>query len=74
LALLGAWLGWEKLPLIILLSAVVGATVGIGLIVLRRQGRDVPIPFGPYLAAAGWIAMLWGDQIIAGYLGYSGLG
>ena len=74
LALLGAWLGWEKLPLIILLSAVVGAVVGVSLIVFRRQGRDVPIPFGPYLAAAGWIAMLWGDQIIAGYLGYVGLG
>jgi len=50
------------------------AVVGVSLIVFRRQGRDVPIPFGPYLAAAGWIAMLWGDQIIAGYLGYVGLG
>ncbi len=74
LAVLGAWLGYEKLPLIILLSAVVGACVGISLIVLRKQGRDVPIPFGPFLAAAGWIAMLWGDQIIAGYLGFAGLG
>lgn len=74
LAVLGAWLGWEKLPLIILLSAVVGACVGISLMVFRKQGRDVPIPFGPYLAAAGWIAMLWGDQIIAGYLGFAGLG
>ena len=74
LAVLGAWLGWEMLPLIILLSAVVGACVGIGLMVFRKQGRDVPIPFGPYLAAAGWVAMLWGDQIKSGYLGFTGLG
>jgi len=70
LAALGAWLGWQMLPLIILLSALVGATVGISLIVLKRQDRSVPIPFGPYLAAAGWIAMLYGPQIIDGYLDY----
>ncbi|MFK8017490.1 MAG: A24 family peptidase, partial [Gammaproteobacteria bacterium] len=74
LAVLGAWLGWEKLPLIILLSAVVGAVVGITLIATRKQGREVPIPFGPYIAAAGWIAMLWGDQIIRSYLRFSGVG
>ena len=68
LAVLGAWLGWQMLPLIILLSAVVGAAVGIAMIVVRRHDRNIPIPFGPYLAAAGWIAMLWGDQIIAAYL------
>ena len=68
LAVLGAWLGWQMLPLIILLSAVVGATVGIAMIIVRRQDRNIPIPFGPYLAAAGWIAMLWGDQIVAAYL------
>ncbi len=73
LAALGAWLGWQKLPLIILLSAVVGAIVGIALMALRKRGREVPIPFGPYLAAAGWVAMLWGDQIIGGYLNYAGL-
>jgi len=68
LAALGAWLGWQQLPLIILMSAVVGAVVGILLMVLRRHERSVPIPFGPYLAAAGWIAMLWGDVITSSYL------
>jgi len=68
LAALGAWLGWQMLPLIILLSAVVGASVGIALIVFRRHDRSIPIPFGPYLAAAGWIAMLWGPQIVSAYL------
>ncbi len=68
LAALGAWLGWQMLPLIILLSACVGALVGIGLIVLRGRDRNIPIPFGPYLAAAGWIAMLWGEQIVTTYL------
>ena len=72
LAVLGAWLGWQVLPLIILLSAAVGATVGVTMIVLRRQDRSVPIPFGPYLAAAGWIAMLYGEQIVAGYLDFMG--
>jgi leader peptidase (prepilin peptidase)/N-methyltransferase len=68
LAALGAWLGWQLLPLIILLSACVGAVVGIALIVIRGRDRNLPIPFGPYLAAAGWIAMLWGEQIVATYL------
>ena len=72
LAVLGAWLGWQMLPLIILLSAAVGATIGITMIVLRRQDRSAPIPFGPYLAAAGWIAMLYGEQIVAGYLDFMG--
>ena len=70
LAALGAWLGWQMLPLIILLSAVVGAAVGIALIAFKRHDRSVPIPFGPYLAAAGWIAMMYGPQIIKGYLDY----
>jgi leader peptidase (prepilin peptidase)/N-methyltransferase len=73
LAVFGAWLGWQKLPLIILLSAGVGAVVGIALIVVTKRGKNVPIPFGPYLAAAGWIAMLFGDQIISTYLGVAGL-
>ena len=64
----GAWLGWNMLPLIILLSAVVGAIVGIALIALRGHDRNIPIPFGPYLAAAGWIAMLYGEQIVTSYL------
>ena len=70
LAALGAWLGWQMLPLIILLSAVVGAVTGIMMITLRRHERSVPIPFGPYLAAAGWIAMLWGPDIMTSYLDY----
>ena len=70
---IGAWLGWQMLPLVLLLSAVVGAAVGILLIVLRRHGRGVPIPFGPYLAGAGWIAMLWGPQIVDTYLGIAGM-
>ncbi|NKF22945.1 prepilin peptidase [Solimonas marina] len=68
LGALGAWLGWQALPMIILLSSVVGAVVGIGLIVARRQGRNVPMPFGPYLAAAGWIALVFGAQISNAYL------
>lgn len=70
LAALGAWLGWAMLPTIILLSSVVGAVVGISLIVFAKRGRDNPIPFGPYLAAAGLIALLWGQQITAGFQGY----
>ena len=65
LAALGAWLGWAMLPTIILLSSVVGAIVGISLIVFARRGRDKPIPFGPYLAAAGLIALLYGSDISA---------
>jgi leader peptidase (prepilin peptidase)/N-methyltransferase len=63
LAALGAWFGWKMLLPIMLLSSVVGATVGILLLVLARRGRDVPIPFGPYLAAAGFIALLYGQDI-----------
>ncbi|WP_428825685.1 prepilin peptidase [Azonexus sp. IMCC34842] len=69
LAALGAWLGWSMLPAIILLSSVVGAIVGISLIVAARHGRNVPIPFGPYLAAAGGIALFWGPQLTHSYLG-----
>ncbi|HEU4853538.1 MAG TPA: A24 family peptidase [Telluria sp.] len=65
LAALGAWLGWTMLPTIILLSSVVGAIVGISLIVFSKRGRDNPIPFGPYLAAAGLIAMLYGAPLAA---------
>ncbi|HSG75361.1 MAG TPA: A24 family peptidase [Burkholderiales bacterium] len=68
LAAIGAWLGWQKLPLVILLSSVVGAAVGIALIVLARHGREKPIPFGPYLAAAGLIALFWGDVITRRWL------
>lgn len=72
LAALGAWLGWQMLPAIILLSSVVGAAVGITLIVVTRHGRNVPIPFGPYLAAAGGIALFWGAKITQTYLGMIG--
>ena len=70
---LGAWMGWQMLPLILLLSAFTGAVVGIALIVARGRDRNVPIPFGPYLAAAGWIALMWGPQIVGGYLSFAGL-
>jgi leader peptidase (prepilin peptidase)/N-methyltransferase len=69
LAAIGAWLGWQVLPLTILLSSFVGALVGIALIVLARRGRNVPIPFGPYLATAGVIALFWGKSLTAAYLG-----
>jgi leader peptidase (prepilin peptidase)/N-methyltransferase len=65
---MGAWLGWQALPTIILMSAVVGAIIGIGLIVIRGRDRQLPIPFGPYLATAGWIAMLYGESIKNAYL------
>jgi leader peptidase (prepilin peptidase)/N-methyltransferase len=68
LAAIGAWLGWQVLPLTILLSSLVGAVVGIGLMVIARHGRSVPIPFGPYLAAAGIIALLWGRPLTDHYL------
>jgi leader peptidase (prepilin peptidase)/N-methyltransferase len=69
LAAIGAWLGWQVLPLTILLSSLVGAVVGIALIVLARHGRNVPIPFGPYLAAAGVIALFWGKPLTKAYIG-----
>jgi leader peptidase (prepilin peptidase)/N-methyltransferase len=69
LSALGAWLGWQMLPLIILLSSLVGAVVGILLIILAKRGRNVPIPFGPYLAAAGLLALFWGKQLTQAYLG-----
>ena len=72
LAALGAWLGWQVLPLIILLSSLVGAVVGIALMIIKQRGKEIPIPFGPYLAAAGWISLLWGEQILAAYLGTTG--
>lgn len=69
LAALGALLGWQQLPMIILLSSLVGAVVGLSLIALAGRDKNIPIPFGPYLAAAGWIAMLWGEQISSAYMG-----
>jgi leader peptidase (prepilin peptidase)/N-methyltransferase len=72
LAALGAWLGWRMLLPIVLCSAAVGSLVGITLILVSKRGRDVPIPFGPYLAAAGWLAMMWGPQWVSTYLGLYG--
>jgi leader peptidase (prepilin peptidase)/N-methyltransferase len=73
LAVFGAFLGWQLLPLVILLSSLVGAVVGISLVVLRGRDRQIPIPFGPYLAVAGLIALVWGEQINQGYLQLTGL-
>ena len=70
LAALGAWMGWKMLPVIILLSSAVGAIVGLGLIVLTKRGRDNPIPFGPYLAAAGLLALLYGQNIMQTYFDF----
>lgn len=67
LAALGAWLGWQMLPLIILVSSAVGAIIGISMIVLGGKDRNLQIPFGPFLAAAGWIALIWGDKIMGSY-------
>ena len=67
LAALCAWMGWQALPLIVLLSSLVGSVVGISLILIKGRDRNIPIPFGPYLAAAGWIAFFWGDSIIRYY-------
>jgi len=72
-AALGAWLGWKLLPLVILLSAATGALLGILMIVLRGRDRSAPMPFGPYLAAAGWLAMMYGDVLVGSYLRVSGL-
>jgi leader peptidase (prepilin peptidase)/N-methyltransferase len=73
LAMLGAWLGWQSLPVIIILSSVVGAIVGITLILFRGRDRNIPIPFGPYLAAAGWLTLLWGHDITHRYFALLGM-
>lgn len=73
LALLGAWQGWQYLPAIIIMSSLVGAVVGVGLILIRGQDRNVPLPFGPFLAIAGWITLLWGEELNRFYLHWSGL-
>ena len=70
LAAIGAWLGWELLPVTLLLSSVVGALVGIAMIVLIKHDRRVPIPFGPYLAGGGLVALFFGDQLTRAYLGF----
>jgi leader peptidase (prepilin peptidase)/N-methyltransferase len=72
-AALGAWLGWKVLPMVIVLSAATGAVLGIVMIALQGRDRRAPMPFGPYLAAAGWLAMMYGDSLLNGYLRISGL-
>ena len=73
LALFGAWFGWQSLAAIIILSSLAGAIIGIGLIIFKKQSISKKIPFGPYLAVAGWIFMLWGQSINSWYLNYVGL-
>jgi leader peptidase (prepilin peptidase) / N-methyltransferase len=72
-AALGAWMGWKVLPVVILLAAATGALLGISMILLRGRDRAAPMPFGPYLAAAGWLAMMYGSDLVDGYLRVSGL-
>lgn len=74
LAALGAWMGWEFLPLIILMSSVVGAAVGLVLMGIGKLQRDKPMPFGPFIAAAGWISLIWGERILDHYTRSSGFG
>lgn len=69
LAALGAWFGWQSLPIIILVSSVVGAVIGIGMILIKGKDKNIPIPFGPYLAIAGWITLVWGDKLRHIWLG-----
>ena len=73
IAVFGAFLGWQMLPLVVLLSSFIGAIVGVGMIVLLGRDRQIPIPFGPYIAVAGLVALLWGEQINRGYLQLAGL-
>ncbi|MEM7209276.1 MAG: A24 family peptidase [Pseudomonadota bacterium] len=72
LAAIGAWLGWQHLPMVILLSSLIGAIVGITLIIVMGRDRNIPIPFGPYLAGAGWVSLIWGHQISEFYQGIIG--
>ena len=73
IAVFGAFLGWQMLPLVVLLSSFIGAIVGVGMIVFLGRDRQIPIPFGPYLAVAGLVALLWGEQINSAYLQLAGL-
>jgi len=73
LAMFGAWFGWQSLGMIIILSSIAGAIIGISLIIFKNQSISKKIPFGPYLAIAGWIFMLWGNHINSIYLNYVGL-
>ena len=72
LAMLGAWGGWQVLPLTILLSSLVGAILGLIILKARGANNSTPLPFGPYLAIAGWIALIWGETITGHYLRFAG--
>jgi leader peptidase (prepilin peptidase)/N-methyltransferase len=74
LAVFGAFLGWQMLPLIVLLASVIGALVGIGMTLVQGRDHRVPIPFGPYLAGAGLVALVWGEPLVHAYLQFSGIG
>jgi leader peptidase (prepilin peptidase)/N-methyltransferase len=73
LAMLGAWQGWQSLAAIVIVSSVVGAVLGVILILVRGRDRNIPMPFGPFLAAAGWITLLWGESLNRFYLNWLGL-
>jgi len=73
LAAIGAFLGWQMLPLVIILSAFVGAVIGLTLIAIKGRDKSAPMPFGPYLSVAAFIALIWGHEINAAYLNFSGL-
>lgn len=73
LAMLGAWLGWQALPVVILLSSLVGAAVGLSMVLFLGRDKNIPIPFGPYLAAAGWLALIWGEELTGAYMRLAGL-
>lgn len=73
LAMLGAWLGWQALPVVILLSSLVSAAVGLSMVLFLGRDKNIPIPFGPYLAAAGWLALIWGEDLTGAYMRLAGL-
>jgi len=73
LAVIGALVGWQQVGIVVLLSAGVGAIIGGGLLLIQKKGSQTKIPFGPYLAVAGWITFLWGDELLNQYLLFSGL-
>jgi leader peptidase (prepilin peptidase)/N-methyltransferase len=68
LACIGAWLGWQSLPMVILLASITGTLFAIGMMVVRKQGKDIPVAFGPYLALGGLAALLWGETIMTSYV------
>ena len=73
LAMFGAWFGYDVLPMIVIISSVIGAVVGIFMIIFLKHDKSKPIPFGPYIALAGWLAMLWGEKINSWYFNFLGL-